>query len=142
MSVQRELLFFKTVFDKCIFFIFYYQHLILFKGGPCSFRYSIIFDIPLSTSNICLIKGGSCCSKQFLINAYFSIFYYQHLILFKGGLKTVFDKCTFSILYYIILYYQHLIYFCSKGALVLQNSQRRESFLYKSGSEYDVQSPR
>ena len=29
-----------------------------------------------------------------------------------------------------------------KGALVLQNSQRRESFLYKSGSEYDVQSPR
>ena len=26
--------------------------------------------------------------------------------------------------------------------LVLQNSQRRESFLYKSGSEYDVASPR
>ena len=26
--------------------------------------------------------------------------------------------------------------------LVLQNSQRRESFLYKSGSEYDVGSPR
>ena len=30
----------------------------------------------------------------------------------------------------------------AKKGLVLQNSQRRESFLYKSGSDYDVASPR
>ena len=32
--------------------------------------------------------------------------------------------------------------FFRKKGLVLQNSQRRESFLYKSGSDYDVASPR
>ena len=37
--------------------------------------------------------------------------------------------------------FSKLNFFTKKG-LVLQNSQRRESFLYKSGSDYDVASPR
>ena len=43
-------------------------------------------------------------------------------------------------LYYALLF--HNWNFLRKKGLVLQNSQRRESFLYKSGSDYDVASPR